>query len=65
MTFAMDADGVFTLANSAYNMVGAVKEGDKPLRTVSVGGNWGKTGAKAYVAFGGVRGAPALPFYFL
>ena len=49
MAFAMDADGAFTLANSAYEMVGAVKEGDAPLHTVSVGGNWTRTDAKVYV----------------
>ena len=38
MAFELGADGVFTLKNGAYEMVGAVKEGSKPLRQVGVGG---------------------------
>ena len=49
MAFALDADGTFTLKNANYEMVGAVKEGDKSLRTVSVGGSWTRTGSKVYV----------------
>ena len=38
MELALNADGSFTLKNGAYEMVGAVKEGNKPLRQVGIGG---------------------------
>lgn len=42
MTFAIGDDRVFTLKGVKYEMVGAIKYGEEPLRLVSVGGSLAK-----------------------
>ena len=46
MELALNADGSFTLKNGAYEMVGAVKEGNNPLRKVGIGGTLAKSQMK-------------------
>ena len=54
MELALNADGSFTLKNGAYEMVGAVKEGNKPLRKVGIGGALAKSQMKFNVKMDGV-----------